>query len=80
MTDDRLTYIRITAIRTADPNDWYVAKNSFGARSPFGIAMDVEVTSSLTQIGLLYDAFLQVINPRHSPFQPHSWWLGLTPP
>jgi hypothetical protein len=28
--------------------------------------MDVAVTSSLTQLGLLYDALLQVVNPRFS--------------
>jgi hypothetical protein len=66
MTDDGLNYIRINAIRTVDPNDWFRAKNSFSALSPFGIAMDVAVTSSLTQIGLLYDAYLQVVNPRLS--------------
>jgi hypothetical protein len=66
MTDDRLSYIRITAIRTVDPSDYFMAKNSFSAPSPFGIAMDVAVTSSLTQIGLLYDAYLQVVNPRNS--------------
>jgi hypothetical protein len=83
MTDDRLTYIRITAIRTADPNNWSVAKNSFMASDPFGIAMDVAATSSLTQIGLLYDAVLQVGNPRECFASPHTWfrtrpWRGWT--
>jgi hypothetical protein len=75
MTDDRLTYVHIRAIRTVDPSDWFRTKTSFGPLSPFGIAMEVAVTSSLTQIGLLYDALLQVVNPRDSGGT-HNWALG----
>jgi hypothetical protein len=81
MADDMLNFIRINAIRTVDPNDWFRAKNSFSALSPFGIAMDVAVPSSLTQIGLLYDAYLQVINPRFSRMG-FDWyyWAGASIP
>jgi hypothetical protein len=68
-----MSFINISAIRTADPGNVWVAKNSFMSGDSFAMVIDVQVDSSIVQAGLLFDIVWQIVNPRQDPNN-HAWW------
>jgi hypothetical protein len=68
-----VAFVNVSAARTADPGNVWVAKNSFLSSEPFAIVLDVQVDSSIVAAGLLYDVVWQIVNPRQDPNN-HAWW------
>ena len=71
-----MAFVNVSAARTADPGNVWVAKNSFMSGDPFAIVLDVQVDSSLVSAGLLYDVVWQIVNPRQDPYN-HAWWTPI---
>ena len=71
-----MAFVNVSAVRTADPANVWVAKDSFRSSDPFAIVLDVQVDSSVVSSGLLYDAVWQIVNPRQDPYS-HAWWTLL---
>ena len=68
-----MAWANISAVRTADPANAGVAKDSFMSTDPFAIVLDIQVDSSVVAAGLLYDVVWQIVNPRQDPSS-HAWW------
>lgn len=68
-----MSFVNISAVRTADPGNVWVPKNSFRPSDPFAVVLDVQVDSSIVQAGLLFDATFEIVNPRNDPYSP-SWY------
>jgi hypothetical protein len=68
-----MAFVNVSAVRTADPANIWVAKDSFMSSDPFAIVLDVQVDSSVVSAGLLYDFVWQIVNPRQDPSS-HAWW------
>ena len=71
-----MSFVNISAIRTADPGNIWVAKNSFRPSDPFAVVLDVQVDNSVVQAGLVFDATFQINNPRDDPHST-SWYTIL---
>ena len=72
-----MSFVNISAVRTADPGEVWVPKNSFRPSDPFAVVLDVQVDSSIVQEGLLFDATFQINNPRNDPYTT-SWFTVLS--
>lgn len=68
-----MALVNISAVRTADPGDIWVAKNSFRPDDPFAVVLDVQVDNSVVQSGMLFDATFEIVNPRNDPYST-SWF------
>jgi hypothetical protein len=68
-----VAFANISAVRTADPGNAGVAKDSFMSSDPFAIVLDIQVDSSVVTSGLLADVVWQIVNPRQDP-NSHAWW------
>jgi len=68
-----MSFVNISAIRTADPASVQTPKTSFLPSDPFAIVMDIQVDSSVIQSGLRFDAVFQIVNPRQDPLN-HAWF------
>jgi hypothetical protein len=68
-----MAFVNLPAVRTADPVNVGVAKNSFMSNDPFAIVLDVQVDNSVVEAGLLYDVVWQIVNPRQDPYS-HAWF------
>lgn len=68
-----MSFVNISAVRTADPGDIWTPKNSFHPNDPFAVVLDVQVDSSVVQSGLLFDATFEIANPRDDPYTA-SWF------
>jgi hypothetical protein len=71
-----MAFLNVSAVRTADPGNNSVAKDSFMSSDPFAIVLDGQVDSSVVSAGLLYDIVWQIVNPRQDP-NSHAWWTLL---
>lgn len=71
-----MSFVNISAVRTADPGNIWVAKNSFRPSDPFAVVLDVQVDNSVVQEGLVFDATFQINNPRNDPYTT-SWYTIL---
>ena len=72
-----MSFISIPAIRTIDPGDPWTEKRAFRATDPFGVAVDIQVDSSVVDDGLLFDVIAQLKNPLADPFAPGTWfWIN----
>lgn len=71
-----MAFVNISAVRTADPSNVWVPKDSFMSSDPYAIVLDVQVDSSVLASGLLYDVVWQIVNPRQSPYS-HAWWTPI---
>ena len=68
-----MAFVNVSAARTADPGNVWLAKDSFMSNDPFAIVLDVQVDSSVLAAGLLFDVVWQIVNPRQDPYN-HAWW------
>jgi hypothetical protein len=72
-----MSFLNISAVRTADPNDIWQPKLSFRPTDPFAVVLDVQVDNSVIEEGLLFDATFQINNPRNDPYTT-SWFTILS--
>ena len=72
-----MSFVNISACRTADPGNVWVPKNAFRPGEPFAVVLDVQVDNSVVQAGLEFDATFQINNPRDDPYSPSSWFIIL---
>ncbi len=70
-----MSFISIPAMYTADPADVWTPKSSFFPFEPFAINMHVQISQDLIDLGLLFDAVFQMVNPRRDPFD-DGWWIA----
>jgi hypothetical protein len=68
-----MAFVNVTAVRTTDPSNVWVGKNSFVSNDAFAIVLDVQVDSSVLAAGLSYDVVWQIVNPRQDPYS-HGWF------
>src|SRR5262245_3712425 len=71
-----MSFVNISACRTADPSNVWVPKNAFRPGEPFAVVLDVQVDNSVVQAGLEFDATFQINNPRDDPYSA-SWFILL---
>jgi hypothetical protein len=69
-----MPFVDIPAVYTCDPTgSAFVPKFSFTSSDPFGIVMQVQVSSDVLQAGLRFNAVLELVNPREDPYR-GSWF------
>ena len=74
--DNIMSFVNISAVRTADPGNVWIPKNSFRPADPFAVVLDVQVDSSVIQEGLVFDATFEIANPRDDPYT--TSWFTIT--
>jgi hypothetical protein len=73
-----MSFVNISAVRTADPGNVWVPKNSFRPSDPFAVVLDIQVDNSVVQDGLVFDANFQIKNPCDDPYSGSSWFTVLS--
>jgi hypothetical protein len=51
-----MSFVNISAVRTADPGNVWVPKNSFRPSDPFAVVLDIQVDNAVVEEGLVFDA------------------------
>src|SRR6266446_4495791 len=72
-----MSFVNISAVRTADPGNVWVPKNSFRPNDPFAVVLDIQVDNAVVEEGLVFDATFQINNPRDDPYST-SWYTVLS--
>ncbi len=71
-----MSFINISAVRTADPGNVWVPKSAFRPSDPFAVVLEVQVDNSVIEEGLVFDAIFEIVNPRQDPYTT-SWYSDM---